>query len=65
MGQSVPLWQRYWKQVTSDPRTGEQAKRRMDKYQAIVNEAIRQEAEREKAQQAAASSSGTTNRDEL
>jgi len=65
MGQSVPLWQRYWKQVTSDPRTGEQAKRRMDKYQAIVNEAIRQEAEREKAQQVAASSSGATNSDEL
>lgn len=43
MGQAIPLWQNYWKQVTSDPRSGAEAKVRMDKYQAILNEAIEKE----------------------
>ena len=53
MGQAIPLWQNYWKQVTSDERSGAEAKDRMDKYQAIINEAIEkdQQKEREEATQ--------------
>ena len=51
MGQAIPLWQNYWKQVTSDPRSGAEAKERMDKYQAIINEAVEKEQEKEEKQQ--------------
>ena len=51
MGQAIPLWQNYWKQVTSDPRSGAEAKERMDKYQAIINEAVEKEQEKEDKQQ--------------
>ena len=47
MGQAIPLWQNYWKQVTSDPRSGAEAKDRMDKYQAIINEAIEEDQQKE------------------
>lgn len=51
MGQAIPLWQNYWKQVTSDPRSGAEAKERMDKYQAIINEAVEKEQQKENEQQ--------------
>ena len=51
MGQAIPLWQNYWKQVTSDPRSGVEAKARMDKYQAIINEAVEKEQQKEDQQQ--------------
>ena len=52
MSASVPLWQRYWKQITSDARTGHLAERRMTKYEALIQEAIAAENERELREQA-------------
>lgn len=51
MGQAIPLWQNYWKQVTSDPRSGAEAKDRMDKYQAIINEAIEEDQQKEREEE--------------
>ena len=51
MGQAIPLWQNYWKQVTSDPRSGAEAKDRMDKYQAIINEAIEKDQLKEREEE--------------
>lgn len=53
MGGAVHMWRQYWQAVTADPRTGEAAKRRMDRYQGRINEAVQREAEKEEKLEAA------------
>jgi len=39
---ALDLWQRYWQAVTADPRGGLQARERMQKYEKVIADAIKQ-----------------------